>query len=132
LKKKLKQPETYFFKKVVPIPIYGGKFLIVFSNDTVKVARIVNTHPDNIGHIYGLTFHNFLSGGWESFCVCFNFWTPDPITLGTICHEVNHAANRLMQSREFEPDWKNDEAECYLKGWMADEIQKFMVQCNIT
>lgn len=129
MKKKIIKPN--FYKKVVNIPIYGGKFIIVFSDDTEKVSKIVKIHPSNIGEIYGMTFHNFLYGGWESFCVCFNFWTKFPITLGTIAHEINHAGNRVLSARDFAPDWNNDEAECYLKGWMADEVMNFMKKCDL-
>jgi hypothetical protein len=130
--KKSKLPQTYFYKKVVPIPMYFGSFIIVFSNDIEKVANVVNAKPESIGHVYAFTFHNFLHKGYESFCVCFNFWDTQPISLGTLVHEVNHAGNRIMQAREFIPDWENDEAECYLKGWMGDQVSDFMTKCNIT
>lgn len=129
--KKPKVPQNHFYKKVIKIPIYFGNFIIIFSDDTDRVARMINANPDHIGKLYGHTFHNFLYGGYESFCVCFNFWGDNVVTTGTLVHEVNHAANRLMYSREFEPDWNNDESECYLKGWMADEVEKFMRQCKI-
>ena len=127
---KKKKTDTYFFKKVVKIPIYYGNFIIIFSNDPVSVSRTVklNSEPN---HLYAHTFHNFLYGGLESFCVCFNFWDESPVTTGTLIHEINHVGNKLLISREFEPDWFNDEAESYLKGWMADEVEKFMKQCGI-
>jgi hypothetical protein len=131
--KKQKQPETFFFQKTIEIPIYYGHFIIIFSDNQNrdKVAKVMNIDPERIGYLYGQTYHNFLYKGKESFCVVFNFWTEDPITIGTITHEVNHAGNRIMQSREFEPDFENDEAECYLKGWLADEVQQFMVKCGL-
>lgn len=129
--KKIKQPETFFYLKKIDIPIYFGHFIVVFSNDNAKVAKVMNIHPDRVGYLYGQTYHNFMYKGKESFCVVFNFWTEDPITIGTIVHEVNHAGNRIMQSREFDPDFENDEAECYLKGWLADEVQKFMLKCKL-
>ena len=127
---KKKKTDTYFFKKVVKIPIYEGNFIILFTNDTGRVAKTVGL-KDKIYDLYGHTFHNFLYGGRESFCVCFNFWGEHPITIGTLIHEVTHAGNRLLSSREFDPDWWNDEAEAYLKGWMGDEIEKFIKKCGI-
>jgi hypothetical protein len=129
--KKTKTPTTHFFKKVIPIPIYGSYFIIVFSNDNEKVGRVVSLSPEKVGYIYALTFHNFIHKGYESFAVVYNFWTQDTITLGTIMHEVNHAGNRILDSREIIPDWENDEAECYLKGFLADEVQHFMQKCGI-
>lgn len=125
------KPDTYFFKKVVEIPIFYGNFIILFSNDSKKVAKFVKADPDRVSYLYAHSFSAFLCGGKESFAVCFNFWNIMPITTGTIMHETNHAGNRLMLAREFEPDWVNDEAESYIKAWMADEIEKFMKQCEI-
>jgi hypothetical protein len=122
--------QLHFYKKAITIPVYGGTFLIIFSNDREKVIKIVNC-KEPIIELYAFTFHNFIHKGKETFCVCFNFWEDNKITLGTIMHEVTHAANRLLQSRGFDPDWTNDEAEAYIKGWMGDEIEAFMVGCKI-
>ena len=130
-KKKAKEPELFFYKKVIKIPIYGGNFIILFSNDPKKIGNIIHTHESNVGYIYAMTFHNFLYGAYESFAVCFNFWDINPITMGTIVHEVTHAGNRVLANREVIPDWENDEAECYLKGWMADEVAHFMTKCGL-
>jgi hypothetical protein len=131
MSKKQQKQTDFFFKKVVKIPIYFGNFIIVFSNNTEKVSRIADCYPGEIDHIYALTLHNFLYQGKESFCVVYNFWDTQPITIGTIMHEVNHAGNRLFSSRGMTKDWDNDEAECYLKGWMADEVEIFMKQCGL-
>ena len=129
--KKTKQPTTYFFKKVIKIPVYYGNFIIIFSNDIEKVEKLIRVSNGTLGYLYAHTFHNFVYRDQESFCVCFNFWCETPVSIGTITYEVNHAGNRLLHSREFDPDWTNDEAECYIKGWMADEIEIFMKQCKI-
>jgi len=127
----MKDKGPYFFKKVVNIPIYGGKFIIIFSNNPSKVAMTVNCNVDNVQNLWAHSFHNFLTKGYESFAVCYNFWSLNPVTTGVLLHEINHAGNRLLLSREVEPDFENDEPECYLKGWMADEVEKFMKKCNI-
>jgi len=126
-----KRSETFFFKRVIRIPIYFGNFIILFSNDPEKVMKTVDCQSCEVKNLYAHTFHNFMYNNLESFCVVFNFWDSLPITMGTIVHEVTHAGNRLMLSREFEPDWINDEAEAYLKSWMGDEIEKFMRKCNL-
>ena len=126
-----KQTSGFFFKRVVKIPIYFGNFIIIFSDDPIKVSKVVDCDPREILNIYAHTYHNFMYNNLESFCVVFNFWDSMPITMGAIIHEVTHAGNRLLLSRELEPDWMNDEAEAYLKSWMADEVQKFMLACKI-
>jgi hypothetical protein len=123
--------KTYFFKKAVKIPMYGGNFIIIFSNDIKRVCETCQCNTDKVPHLYAHTFHNFKYDEWESFAVCFNFWDVSRISLGTIAHEVTHVCHKLMAVREFSPDFDNDEAEAYLVSWAADEIEKFMKKCNI-
>ena len=127
--RKTKDVKKHFYKRVVKIPIFYGNFIILFSDDENEVKKVVNYNGSL--EEFAFTFHNFLYKGRESFAVCFNFWTHEPVSLGTIVHEVNHAGNRLLLSRGAEPDFSNDEVESYIKGWMADEISKFMKHCNI-
>ena len=129
MKRKTKDQTEFFYKKVVKIPMFYGNFIIIFSNEEEKVKKITNYRGSM--EEFAFTFHNFLYKGQESIAVCFNFWTSEPVTLGTIMHEVNHAGNRLLLSRNVEPDFENDEAESYVKGWLADQIQDFMKKCNI-
>jgi len=126
-----KRQEIYFFKKVVKIPIYGGNFIIIFSNNPGRVAKLVNVDENEIDPLYAHTFWNFLYRKYESFCVCFNFWSSDAVTTGTLVHEISHVGNRLLLSRDFDAGFINDEAESYLKGWMGDQIESFMKKCNI-
>jgi hypothetical protein len=129
--KKSKAEQLHFYKKVVKIPLYGGNFIIIFSNDSEKVAKIINLKPSEIEHLYAHTFHNFLYGGWESFCVCFNLWDVMPVTTGTIMHEITHASHRILASREFEPEFDNDEAESYLSCFLCDEVVNFMKKSKL-
>jgi hypothetical protein len=129
--KKSKAEQLHFYRKVVKLPIYGGNFIIIFSNDIEKVSKLVNIPKRDVEHLYAYTFHNFLYGGYESWAVCFNLWDVMPVTTGTIIHEITHAGNRILSSRNVLPDWDNDEAECYLKGWLADEVVNFMKKSNL-
>jgi len=105
---------------------------MVFSNDKEKIGNLIPCPKSDLDHIYAFTYCCFMYQGHESFSVVFNFWNPMArMSIGTITHEVNHAANRLLASRGAEPDFLNDEAESYLKGWMADQVESFMVSCGI-
>ena len=129
--KKTKVPEPHFYLKVVNIPIYFGNFLIIFSDDLKRVEKTVRANPGEIEYLYAFTFHNFSFKGKESFAVCFNFWTGDEITIGTIIHEISHAGNRILNARGVERDWENDEPESYLKGFLGDKVEEFMKECGI-
>lgn len=127
----IKKNITYFYKKAIKIPMYGGYFLIIFSNDGERIAKTVSCN-DLLVYIYAHSFNNFIYNGRESFAVAFNFWDPkSKISIGTITHEVTHAGNSVLQAREIVPDYDNDEAEAYLKGWMGDEVEKFMNECKL-
>ena len=126
-----KKPTTYFFKKAVKIPMYSGYFLMVFSNDEERIRKITK-HKNPLGYLYAFTFHNFTYKKYECFCVVFNFWNTDsPISIGTIMHEISHVGNRILAAREVIPDWNNDEAESYLKGFLGDCVENFMIKCKI-
>ena len=126
---KQETPKVYYYEKAIKIPLYYGSFLIIFSNDGERVKRTTNIRGEL--NDFAFTFYNFIHKGKETFCVCFNFWTLEPVTMGTITHEVNHAANRVLYSRGVVADYENDEADSYLKGWMVEQVQRFMQDCNI-
>jgi len=127
-----KDSGVYFYKKVVKIPMYSGYFIIVFSNDVRAVEKTVNLQNNHLDYLYAHTFHNFIYGGYESFCITLNFWSnTSTISLGSITHELTHCVNRVLQARGVVLDWENDEASAYLSSWMGDEVQKFMKQCNL-
>ena len=129
-KKQNKGP--FFYKKVYNIPIYGGYFIIIFSNDREKISQAVNCCEYALGNLYAYTFHNFSYKGKEAYCVVFNFWNIEgEVTMGTITHEITHAGNRLLHARGITPDWENDEPEAYVKGWMSDCVQDFMGKCGL-
>jgi hypothetical protein len=128
---KKKKTEDFFFIKTVRIPMYGGNFVIIFSDNPERVGKVLSSPMSSNNDFYAFSFSNFMHQGWESFAVVFNFWDTIPITMGTIMHEVTHAGNKLMASREFDPDWNNDEAEAYLKGWMGDQVEMFIHKCGL-
>ena len=126
---KSKSPQTYFFKKVIPVPIFYGNLVIIFSNDQEKIRKVVG-FPGNLDD-FAYTFHNFMHKGKESIAIVLNFWTIEPVTMGTVMHEVNHAGNILLRSRGVIADYDNDEAESYVKSWMAERVQIFMDECGL-
>jgi len=46
------------------------------------------------------------------------------VTFGTIAHEAKHITNRIFRDRGQDLDPWNDEAECYLLGYIVNEIQE--------
>jgi hypothetical protein len=122
----------HYFKKAVKIPMYDGYFVIIFSDDLEKVCNITKADSQEVGYLFGNFITGFKHRGSQAFAIVFNFWRPKTkITLGVFMHEINHAANKLLLNRGVDPDFENDEAECYLKTWMGDEVEKFMKKCKL-
>lgn len=128
----MKKLSSYYFQKAVRIPMYDGYFVIIFSNDLIKVCKFTEADPEEIGYIFGNYITGFKYRGVQAGAVVYNFWRPKTrVTLGVLIHEINHAANKVLHARGVDPDHLNDEAECYLKTWMGDEVEKFMIKCKI-
>jgi hypothetical protein len=116
----------------VKIPLYDGYFIIIFSDDLDRVCKLTGSVSGEVGYLYGNFFTGFKYRGYQAFAVVYNFWRPSAkITLGVLIHEINHAANKLLLNRGIDPNFDNDEAECYLKTWMGDEVSKFMKKCKL-
>ena len=48
--------------------------------------------------------------------------TKQKITSGAIAHEAKHLVNKIFKDRGIGIDIENDEAECYLLGWIVRKI----------
>src|ERR1017187_6328390 len=106
----------YFYKKALKIPLYSGYFIIIFSNDFERVCRVTDSNPEEVNYIFGNYMTGFKYRGCQAGATVFNFWRPGAtVTLGVLMHEINHAANKVLQAHGVDPDFINDEAECYLK-----------------
>jgi hypothetical protein len=124
--------KLYFFKKALKVPMYDGYFIIIFSNDLDRVCRFTKADPEEVGYIFGNYMTKFKYRGCQAGAVVYNFWRPrTKVTLGVLVHEINHAANKLLLNRGVDADFLNDEGESYLKTWMGDEVEKFMIKCKI-
>lgn len=124
--KKIQKTEKYFYKKVLPIPIYKGKLVIIFSNNLKKISETVPRFKEEELYAHAL-YRNWK--GTEGFIIVLNFHNPSrKITHGVIAHEALHVVNFLAQSRGIEADFTNDEPLTYLLEWTVDEIYKYMKQ----
>lgn len=128
--------EKHHYVEYIPIPIYPGVLILIFSNDllAVKKTKIISEKAlEDEENIYSCTYYGGKSDGLTTFIICFNFWSVkyESLTIGAICHEVNHCGNNILHHINAKPNWDNDEQESYLKGWIGDQIQKMMIEHNI-
>lgn len=121
--------EKYFHKKIIEVPLYKGKLVIVITNDSDKLNKIVSDH-DVDSEIYAHSFYGGLNGH-QAFVMALNFnHSFSKITHGTITHEAIHIAHYIADYRGFIADFENDEPITYLAGWIANEVYKFIDKHN--
>jgi hypothetical protein len=122
-------------KKSFEIPLYRGRFIIMFSDKKVKISD----HYDDLGNKLELNYgHCFIVNSkvnkqWhESYLVTFNIGNKfRKITPGVIAHEVFHATYFILRDRGMKVADKSDEAYSYLIEWMTDKIYEIMKKNNI-
>jgi len=49
---------------------------------------------------------------------------PKEFDVNTVAHECIHIKNRIFEHTDILHDFKNDEPEAYLVGWLVGELQK--------
>lgn len=114
----------YVYYKVLNIPIYKGKFIVILGNDKRKIKKV---YPNfNRETVYATTFYDRYKND-EGYYVVLNFDNKyNKITHGVIAHEALHCVNMLAEYRGFVPDFQNDEPLTYLLEWFVNEIHKFV------
>jgi hypothetical protein len=93
--------KKYHFVKHIPIPIYPGVLILIFSNDlpAVRKTKIISEKAlQDEENIYSCTYSGGKHEGLTTFIICFNFWSVkyEALTIGAICHEVNHCGNNIL------------------------------------
>ena len=120
--------------KEIEIPIYEGILAFCISNEHKKITdyfNLENSLPKNIfGHSF-YTYRDYKIKNTNVYLIILNFENEIPITHGIIIHEINHIGNMILNHKDIEPDFNNDEAETYLKGWIANELYLFLDQIKM-
>ena len=108
---------------VLFIPIYGGEFTIVVTDDLEKLTSNYEISPG--GKIFGHSF--FLQyKDRQVFLIVLNPYGTIRISHGVITHEAVHIANMIFQERGIKPDLDNDEPYAYLVESIVTEVYQFL------
>jgi hypothetical protein len=115
--------KKYLHKKVIDVPIYRGKLVIVFTNDNKKLKKL--------GVKIGEKIYATTTTGWykktQAYFLILNFkHFFRKIYPGVITHESLHTTNAIAQYCGIVPDVNNDEAMAYIAEWITDQVYKFM------
>jgi hypothetical protein len=109
--------EKEYKYKMVLVPIYVGRVHIMitenfaaaqmkfFGDDSPKVLGSEACVQESKGHNY------------------FVYMRPN-ITHGILAHEAKHIVNVIFKNCGVKLDVENDEPECFLLGWVVDELHR--------
>lgn len=113
----------HFYIQETEVPIYGGVFVVILTNDTEKLKKHFPDFPND--SIYAMS----KVGEWKNrrgYIVVLNFKNIDKITHGVIAHEAIHISNFIAKDVGFTPNFDNDESIAYLTQWVVNNIYSFM------
>lgn len=99
------------------IPLYGGKFIVIKTNDMQSVLEKYGFKID--ASKYGaFTFERYKN---DYFRVIVIF---DSCDIPLIAHEAVHVVNAIFNHAGIKPDVINDEPQAYLTQWVVKKIYK--------
>ena len=104
--------------KKVKIPIYFGYLKIIISED--PEFKDVNAK-----------FHTKADEGYSAFTFQdkngdYSIAFPSDVANSSICHECCHLTNMIYNHIGANLDTKNDETQCYLTGWMFEQVERIL------
>lgn len=110
--------------KFLQVPIYDTPILFIPSYKAYEqVANLLGDYIDPAQHLAGVVTgvsHNDYNG---LICGVFDG------SINTLVHECGHLAFAVMDNTGIPVDCvEHQEAYCYLLGYIADELHKFMVK----
>jgi hypothetical protein len=105
-------------KHRIYIPIYNCYLTIIVAKNFEKTAKKYDF--DDSHYCAAMVHTKEDKKGIKEY-----FYIQRPsVTYGTIAHEAKHIVNRILRDRGQELDRWNDEAECYLLGYIVNEIHQ--------
>jgi hypothetical protein len=110
-------------KKNFRTPLYGLTFTVIVYSSPKKLDKFFKkkdiylefNHRKYDGFVYTLNNHHYC---------CFYASSKQYPTPGIIAHEAKHLVNKIFIDVDQLLDRHNDEAECYLLGWLVNRIHE--------
>lgn len=108
-------------KKSFYIDLFGVSVTVIISDDVSKDYRDMFGFDDSCG---ACTWERLEKNGSKSFFVMIEL-NPDP---STIVHESVHLCNSIMKHIGIPYDYKNDETQAYLTGYLFEKISETLAK----
>ena len=104
--------------KTIPIPIYGGSLILIKDKNFKKTSK---KYKLKLSAKYGA--YSFENKKAKEFEYVISFVDDNP---SLVAHESSHICNFIFKNIGAKLNTKNDEPQCYLIGWIVDEIEIFL------
>ena len=114
------------FKKLIKIPIYFGKLLVIVSVDWEYVNKTYKFDLNN--ETSACVFETVDRKGVTTFVVAFTEINPSS---DKIAHEAVHLVGLLFKNRGILADFNNDEPFAYMLGWTVKSINSLLLKIKV-
>lgn len=108
-------------KKVIQIPIYGGRLTLIKSKDLKDVNKKYDLDFET--ESYGGIFFSKNKNGNRDYYMAFR---KRDVTPGLIAHECLHFVNDVFLDLGIFYSLKDDEPQAYLLLWAVNKCHKFL------
>lgn len=108
--------------ETISIPIYDATLRLAICDDYEQFERTVldTGYTDPLNGAGAITLRH------EEATVYHIIINRENISYGNIAHECMHVTDRLLHHVGVVHDWYNDEAACYLLGFIVDCVHKII------
>jgi hypothetical protein len=108
--------------KTISIPIYDAALRIAVCDTYEQFEELVF----ETGYSEPLSGAGMIALRHEETTLFHIIINREDISVGNVAHECLHVTNKLMHHLGIEYDWHNDEAMCYLHGFLVDCVHKII------
>lgn len=117
--------KKYFHEFPSEIPIYGGDFSLIITNDVDICEEKFGGFESGYVYAHALTrLEDSVVKDYKKnkYRIILNLHYVDWMTHGSIAHEASHITNWVMKNKGMEWDANNDEAQNYLLLYFVNLI----------
>lgn len=112
-------------KKRFKTPLYGTVFTVIVYSDQKDLDDIFKNKGGSFEHSL---YDGFVYTLGDEYYCCFHAIKEGFPTPGIIAHEAKHLLNKIFIDIGQDLDRYNDEAECYLLGWIVNRIYEVKIK----
>ena len=107
-----------FIVREVPIPIYFGTLVIIFTDELERLNLVYKTNIKEDDYD-AVVFLDKPDSDKVIVAIKKKEWS-------IIAHETVHVVNAIFLNCNIQLDRNNDEPQAYLTGWVINEIDQFL------